>query len=331
MADSRAPKLLLKRGALVAASNWPVAIVQFVADAVFKTLLAVPIVGGIALVALLAGGDASDLFALEWGQIVPTLAGALLAQPLALVAFLTALGLVAAGGSALMMAVKAGTLTVLVEGERAAGAIEHPPLRLAALQRADRFSIERFTEGWRRLLRRYLWLGTALASAYLASVSLYAAFVFGPLPDALRGPLLLGLASLVMVAWITLLNFIYLLLQIVIAADDCSLGEAGARVARLLAAETWPILGVLAAILALMVLTTAASILATAALGLIAFVPFVGLAALPLQIMAWIARGLVFQYIALAGAAAYLRLYRLSIGSAVGSVAVEDVRPIRTA
>ena len=46
----------------------------------------------------------------------------------------------------------------------------------------------------------------------------------------------------------------------------------------------------------LVVLATAASILATAALGLIAFVPFIGLAVLPLQLIAWLVRGLVFQY-----------------------------------
>ena len=53
----------------------------------------------------------------------------------------------------------------------------------------------------------------------------------------------------------------------------------------------------------------AASILATTALGLIAFVPFVGLAALPLQVFAWLVRGVVFQYVGLTGVATYLRLH----------------------
>ena len=43
-------KLSLKRGALVTAANWQVVIVQFVADTLFKTLVAVPIVGGLVLV-----------------------------------------------------------------------------------------------------------------------------------------------------------------------------------------------------------------------------------------------------------------------------------------
>ena len=45
----------LKRGALVTAANWHVVLVQFVADALFKTLLAVPVVGGVFLVVLLIG------------------------------------------------------------------------------------------------------------------------------------------------------------------------------------------------------------------------------------------------------------------------------------
>ncbi|HYB95014.1 MAG TPA: hypothetical protein VEC39_08570, partial [Vicinamibacterales bacterium] len=66
---------------------------------------------------------------------------------------------------------------------------------------------------------------------------------------------------------------------------------------------------VLAAILALMLMATGASILATTALGLIAFVPFVGLAALPLQVFAWLVRGVVFQFVGLTGVATYLRLH----------------------
>ena len=46
-------KAALKRGALLAAANWPLVIVDFVADSSVKLLLAVPIVGGAFLVALL--------------------------------------------------------------------------------------------------------------------------------------------------------------------------------------------------------------------------------------------------------------------------------------
>jgi hypothetical protein len=233
----------------------------------------------------------------------------------ALTAFLAALGLVACGGSVLMFAVKAGTLTVLVAGERAAGSIEHAPLHLSTLARANQFSIERFTAGTVRLFGRYLALGVLLAAAYLLAVGAYGFLVFGPpVLRAVDGAVAVTLASLWLVGLITLINFLYLLTQIVVASDDCSVRQALGRVSQLLVGDARTILGVLGAILGLMMLSTAASVLATAALGLIAFVPFVGLAALPLQVVAWLIRGLVFQYISLAGAAAYLRLHRVAFG-----------------
>ena len=104
-------KFSLKRGALVTAANWQVVLVQFVADTLFKTLLAVPIVGGLVLVALVAGGNPFEMLRREPGQIVSIMVSVLLAQPLALAAFLGALGLILLGGSVLMFAVKAGSIT----------------------------------------------------------------------------------------------------------------------------------------------------------------------------------------------------------------------------
>jgi hypothetical protein len=332
MTYARSLKLLLKRGALVAAANWPVVLVQFVATTVFNALLAVPIAGGVLLVMLLVGADPAELLRLEYREMVPALVAALLAHPIALSAFLVALGLVAAGGSILMFAVKAGSLTVLTAGELAAGHIEHPPLHLSALTRANAFAVERFTSGLRRLFPRYLVLGGLLAAAYAAALAAYGFVVLGPpLIEAFGGPLIVTLASIWLVGLFTLLNFLYLLTQIVIAADDCGVADAMSRAARLLVREGRTIAGVLGAILALMVLTTAASVLATAALGLIAFVPFVGLAALPLQIIAWLIRGVVFQYISLAGAAAYLRLHRQASLAEVRALAGEPVRGLEGA
>src|SRR5687767_5343731 len=140
-------KFALKRGALVAAANWQVVLVQFITDTLFKTLVAVPIVGGVVLVALVVGGDPVDLLQLDVSQIVSTMVGVLLAQPVALAAFLTALGLILSGGSVLMFAVKAGSVTVLLAGERAAGPIEVPPLRWSSVQQAGQATIERFLGG----------------------------------------------------------------------------------------------------------------------------------------------------------------------------------------
>jgi hypothetical protein len=332
MTYARSLKLLLKRGALVAAANWPVVLIQFIANTLFNALLAVPIAGGVVLVMLLVGAEPADLLRLEYREMVPALIATLLAHPLALAAFLAALGLVAAGGSILMFAVKAGSLSVLTAGEVAAAHIEHPPLHLSALTRANAFAIDRFTTGLRRLFPRYLILGGILAAAYAFAVGAYGFVVFGPpLIEAFGGPIMVTLASIWLVGLITLVNFLYLLTQIVIAADDCGVADAMSRVARLLVRDGRTIVGVLGAILVLMVLTTAASVLATAALGLIAFVPFVGLAALPLQVIAWLVRGVVFQYISLAGAAAYLRLYRQASLAEVTALASHPVRGLEGA
>ena len=55
-----------------------------------------------------------------------------------------------------------------------------------------------------------------------------------------------------------------------------------------------------------------------AALSLVAFVPFVGLAALPMQLLAWLLRGLVFQYLGLTSVGAYLKLYRAFVARTLG-------------
>jgi len=49
-------KHLLKRGALLAAANWPIVLMQFVAETTFQVLLAVPIIGAAILVTVLLGG-----------------------------------------------------------------------------------------------------------------------------------------------------------------------------------------------------------------------------------------------------------------------------------
>jgi hypothetical protein len=302
-------KYCLKRGALVTAANWQVVLVQFAADALFKTLLAVPIVGGVFLVVLLIGGDPSDLLSLPAGDIVPTMTSVLLAQPFALAAFLGALLLVVMGGSLLMFVVKGGTVSVLVAAERQAGAIEHPPLRLPAFHRATLFSLEGFTGGAARLFPRYVRLGVWLMAVYTLSTAASLALVLGP-GEHEDWRMLAAIVSATLVAWITIVNFIYLLFQMVMAVDDCALHEAVRGVLTLLGAEFRTVVGIFLATLGLVLLTTAASILATAGLGLIAFVPLVGLAALPLQLIAWLVRGVVFQYIGLAALVAYARVYR---------------------
>jgi hypothetical protein len=306
-------KTSLKRGALVTAANWQVVVIQFVADAIFKTLLAVPIVGGVFLVALLAGGDPSDLLDLPVRSIIPTMTSVLLAQPLALGAFLVSVAVVLIGGSLLMFFVKGGTVTVLVAAERDAGAIEHPPLRLPAFRRAAQFSLERFAEGAQALFARYVRLGAGLLLVYGATTLGSLALLFRPASESEWG--VTALVSLGIVLWITVVNMLYLLLQMAIGSDNCGVAEAVSRIVRLFRIRFRVVAAIFAATLVMVVLTTAASILATAALGLIAFVPFIGLAALPLQLISWVVRGLVFEFIGLTSLVAYLRVYRESYGS----------------
>ncbi|MBY0494235.1 MAG: hypothetical protein K2Y23_08460 [Cyanobacteria bacterium] len=286
-------------------------LVQFVADTLFKTLVAVPVVGGLVLVALVAGGDPLDLLRInDLTQTISTMVGVLLAQPLALAAFAAALGIIVAGGSMMLFAVKAGTVSVLIAGDRAAGALEVPPLRMSALRAASQTSIERFVGGARLLFYRYLRLGMLLTVVYLLIGAAYVALVFGPsVPDTLENPLLVTLASFALLIGITLINFLYLLTQIVMAAENCGVLDAFPLVARLVRRRAKDLGQVLAAILALMLMATGASILATTQLGLIGFVPFIGLAAVPLQVFAWLVRGVVFQFVGLTGVATYLRMH----------------------
>jgi hypothetical protein len=287
-----------------------VVLVQFVADTLFKTLVAVPIVGGLVLVALVVGGNPFDLISLgDLTQTVSTMIGVLVAQPVALAAFIVAMGVILTGGSVLMFAIKAGSVTVLLAGDRSAGTIEVPPLRLSALQEANQATLERFTGGVRTLFSRYLRLGIALTIVYAMIGAAYVTFLFGPTIQALDNPVAVTLGSFSVLVAITIVNFIYLLLQIVMAAENCQVLEAVPHVGRLLRRRAKALTLVLAAILALMLMATAASILATTALGLIAFVPFVGLAALPLQVFAWLVRGVVFQYVGLTGVSTYLRMH----------------------
>lgn len=301
-------KAAVKRGALIAAANWPVTIIQASADSLFKLLLAAPLVGGVFLVALAVGSEPSALIALESREMMPTIASALVAQPLVLAAFLLAVAIVAVGGSLFVFLVKGGTVATLVQSDRESGPIERPPLHASAVARASRFSSDGYVEAAWRLFPRYARLGFVLMAVYLVSVLVY--LVALATRDAGTGWGVTAAITMVFALWITIVNLLYLLVQIVIAADDCTVAAAARRVAAFLRYERRHVAAIFALMLAIIVAATGASVLATAALGLVAFVPFFGLAALPLQLLAWLLRGLVFQYLGLASVGAYLQLYR---------------------
>ena len=102
-------KDVLKRGALVAAANWPVALVQATADSLFKLLIAAPLIGGVFLVALVVGAEPVELMSLEWRQLATTIASTLLIRPAVLAAWLAALAVVLVGGSLFVFSLPGGS------------------------------------------------------------------------------------------------------------------------------------------------------------------------------------------------------------------------------
>ena len=330
-------KAALKRGALLAAANWPLVIVQFVAESSLKLLLGVPIVGGAFLVALLLDASLTDLLHGDVREIVTAIITALTASPGALVAFVFATLLVLVGGSIVTFVVKGGTIALLAAAERGAGPIERPPLRLDALRRASVVAIDPFLAGCGRLWRRYVRIGLGLLIVYGLTAAAYLAFVFGGYALAANSAILLGwtaaaaLASSALIVWITLINFFYLMTQMVVAIEDVSVR----RGVQLAIAFVWghlrEVAGVFGVVLLMVIIATAASILATTGLGLIAFVPLVGLAVLPLQLAAWLLRGIVFEYLALAALGAYLSHYRWYQRGADSQPPLREVSEIRSA
>jgi hypothetical protein len=133
-------------------------------------------------------------------------------------------------------------------------------------------------------------------------------------------------ASSVLIVWITIVNFLYLLTQIIMAVENVGVRAGLWRVLRFVRGSTREIAGIFGVLLVLVLLATIASILATTGLSLIGFVPVVALAVMPLQIAAWLVRGFVFQYLALTALGAYLTQYRhFLFGAALA--AVPDKRP----
>jgi hypothetical protein len=302
-------KLTLKRGALVAAANWPLTIVQAIADSLFKLVVAAPLFGGIFLVALVVGAEPGTLLTLEWRDLATTIAASLLAKPMVLIAWIAALGVVIAGGSLFVFLIKGGSVSTMVRGERGAGPIEHPPLLPDVIARASAYSMDSFIEGASVLFPAYARLGLVLMAIYLASGTAFLTLV-ATIRSAGEGWGLTAIVTVVFVVWITLINFVYLVTQIVIASDGCSVAAAIPRAAAFIRRERRTVGGVFAVVLVMVIMATGASILATTALGLIAFVPLFGFIFIPLSLLAWMLRAIVFQYIGLSSIGAYLKLYR---------------------
>jgi len=308
-------KIALKRGALVAAANWQTIAIQFVAQTTFYVLLSVPIIGAAILVAVLLGADLAEVLQGSLRDIFTTIAFALLSEPIALVAFIAAFTVVLLGGSVLMSIVKGGTVEVLLAGNSAAGPIEREPLTYENLRGASRFTLQRFVAGCARLFRPYVALGLLLMLVYGLSIGSYLMVIVRGY-QAISGRVLIvgwtfiaALSAAALVGWITVVNLVYLLMQIAIAVEGVGVGGACRAVTRFVRAEFRHLVGVFVIVFALVIAATFASALAWSGVGLIAFVPLVGLAVFPLQLAALLLRGLVFEYLGLTALGAYITLY----------------------
>jgi hypothetical protein len=277
--------------------------------------------------------DVGQLISGSPSEIVQAVFNAMAASPPALVAFVAAFLLVMLGGSALTFVVKAGTVSVLASAEAAAGPIDRPPLSLRALRRANVTDIEPFLDGCQRYWVRYVRLGACLLLVYAGTAIAYFGPVLGGLALAWNSGILLGwtlataTVSSVVIVWLTIVNLVYLLTQMVIAVEDIGVREALVGVAKFVRACLREVAGIFGVVLLLVALATIASILATAGLGLIAFVPLAGFVVFPLTAAGWLLRGFVFQYLALTALGAYLTHYRHYLRGAPPIVAVPGQRP----
>jgi len=279
-------------------------VIQASTDAIVKVVVAVPAVGGIVLAALVIGAEPPTLLTLDLRDMVTTVVGLLTARPGTLAAFLAAVVTAVLGGSLFAFAIKAGSVAVIVASERQGGPVEDPPLSVDQVTAISAFTIDGFASAVRRFGWRFVRLGCGLLTAYLAMGAAFVAIV-------LDGTVMVAAAAtLALVLAVTVVNLFYLLAQVALVSEDCGAAMACRRVIAVFL-RTWSAVArVCGFILAVVAGATIASILATAALGLVGFVPFVWFAVLPLQVAAWVLRGLVFQYIALGAVAAYASVYR---------------------
>jgi hypothetical protein len=306
----------LTRGALVTLANWPVILIEFAIESLYKLALAVPVVGGALLVTLLAGGSVRSILAEGVRSAAAQVVQALASAPVALTSFLVAIVIVAVGGSLAMFLVKAGTLPILIAGERRAADLERAAFRFEVFQGAYAYNLGALLQGIRTFGRRALllslWLSAAygvIALAYLAV--LVTAFKLTERPDlGWAWPLLVVTGTGASVITVTAVNLLFDLMRIVVVGDDCGLHDAASRLWLFLIEDIRHVVGIFAVVGVLFILAAAGSILVAAGLALVAWVPVVGLVVVPLQAAAWLVRGLLFQFMGLSALAAYQAQYR---------------------
>jgi hypothetical protein len=231
------------------------------------------------------------------------------------VSFLAASGLVAAGGGAIMMAIKSGSLAVLAASDRRAGEIERGALSLARLRHAAAYSPEFVLDSVRRFGGRAARLAVGLALAYVGIgagwlVVVTASISLSDWPWAPSWPLVVLAATSAGIVGVAAANLLYDLLRVIVVTDDCGIRAAAQKLRACAPAGARPVLGIFSVVTLASLAGFAAAAPATAVFTFVAWVPVVGLIAAPLQIVGWLVQGLVFQYVAIVAVAAYQAQYR---------------------
>lgn len=306
----------LKQGALVTIANWPAVLVEFGLWALYELALGVPVLGGAFMVAVLLGFDVTGLLGQGVRETADLIIGSLTAAPVALAAFLVALGIVAAGGLILIFVVKAGTLAVLVASEHAAPDLHRLPVHVALVRRASRWSLAAVYGGVQRYGRRAASLAAWLCLAYLAIGGVTIGAITAGFQLAANSawasawPLLVMLATSAGVLGVSLANLLFDLARVIVVTDDCSAADALRRVRRFVVADARQVIGIFSVTSAALAVAAVVWLVATANVAFIGFVPVVGLLVAPLQAAVWIVRGVLFQAVGLSTLSAYQTQYR---------------------
>jgi hypothetical protein len=318
----------LVRGALVSLGNWPAILIDFAVESLYKMALIVPIVGGALMVTVLVGGSVRSIFAEGARTAAARIVAALFGAPVALTSFVVALALVGAGGAILMYVLKGGTLAVLIAGERKAPEGQHGA-RYRTMTRAYAFDLQTLLAGIRQFSGRMRTLSLVLSGVYAVLgagyfLTLVAAFRWSDRPGmGSIGPLTVVVATAVAIVLVALLNVAFDVLRVIVVCDDCGLRAAASRLATFLVQDARQVLGIFAVVTGLFALAAAASLLVAAGLALVAWVPIVGIVVVPLQLAAWLIRGVLFQWMALTALCSYQAQYRRFVDGD-GSRSVEN-------
>jgi hypothetical protein len=305
----------LVRGALVTLGNWSVVLIEFAMESLYKIALVVPVVGGALMVTAIAGGSVRAIFAEGARTAAARIVAALLGAPIALTSFIAALAVAGVGGAMLMFVLKGGTLAVLVAGERKAPH-ERRGSRYALMTGSHAFDLPTLFAGIQKFSRRMRGLALCLSGAYALLgtayvLALVAAFRLADQPGVGSvWPVAVAVATGAIVVGLAGVNVMFDVLRVIVVCDDCSVRAAASRLAQFLVHDARQVVGIFAVVTGLFALAAAAFLLLAAGLALVAWVPVVGIVVVPLQLAAWLIRGVLFQWMGLTALCAYQAQYR---------------------